>query len=321
MGIKKELFICFVFAGSYCFAQVDSTASTNYIQKYHDKIALKLLFINAPNNFFFTNENDDIKYNIIPNKKERIALNVQYRAIEFGVGISPNFLPGNDPDSNAEIYNLNFRGFYKGWVCNLSFYHQKGFDISYDGTRTEAPKFETNKIGGSIAYSFNENFSYRATIGQREWQRKNAGSFMPSVYWFYTNFVMESSGFDNNNGAFNIALAPSYFYNYVIGKNILLTAGTSAGFGLNYNNFGDETSIKPLYEFALNAGVSFNYNRFFYGVQGNVIFLKQKLNNYMRLSDNITYVNVHVGYRFPAPKALTKTADKINEKLNLPKED
>ncbi|MEL4307162.1 DUF4421 family protein [Joostella sp. CR20] len=297
----------------------DTIPTDDYIKKFNSLVGIKLSFIDVSNSFDYYNQGDKTTYDIIPNLKQRLAVGFQYRFIEFGFGFSPTFLPGNKSKDNddSEIYNLNFRGIYKGLIQTLSFYHQTGFTISSSDGDYNAPHFETNKIQGSTAFSLNDNFSYRATIGQREWQAKSAGSFIPKVAYDYTNFVMQSSGFEHNAQSANIGLIPGYQYSYVINDHMFISAGGAIGVGLNYNNFGGNGIFTTLFNMSANAVFGFNLNRYFGGIHADFSKLKYNGHNHIQLDDNITYIDVYVGYRFKAPKLLTKTADKINDTFNI----
>ncbi|SFS39750.1 protein of unknown function [Zhouia amylolytica] len=320
MGLKKALILLFI---SHCFfitAQgTDSIHEDGYIKSFPDEVALKLAFIHNSNSFGYNDKDANTKYEISPNKKERLSITAQFRSLEVGVGISSGFLPGNSHADDANIINLALKGFYKNWIQDVSFYHQRGFTINRGSGDEISPLMETNKIGGATAYSFNKKFSYRATRSQREWQLKSAGSFIPKLYYYYTNFVLQSSGFNHNSSSVDIALAPSYFYNFVLNEHFMFSSGASAGFGLNYNDFGNDYVLTSLYELSLQGVLSFNYDRFFGGIQSNVLFLKSNSTRYMQFRDTMNYLNIHIGYRFKAPRTFTKTADKINKKLNIDK--
>ncbi|MCF8713720.1 DUF4421 family protein [Joostella atrarenae] len=302
-----------------CFAQEDSLTDDGYIKKFNSLVGLKLSFIDVSNSFNYYESGNKTTYDIIPNLKQRLSLGFQYRFIEFGLGVSPYFLPGNDADDNedAEIYNMNFRFFYKGVIQTLSFYHQRGFTIESSAENYNAPYFETNKFQGSTAISLNDNFSYRATIGQREWQAKSAGSLIPKIAYDYTNFVMESSGFDHNANSFNISVVPAYQYSYVINDHMFLSTGASVGVGLNYNNFGGNSIVTSLFSISANGVFGFTLDRYFGGIHADLSKLRYSGKNHVELDDNITYVDFYIGYRFKPPKILTTTTDKINDKLKI----
>ncbi|QLE01237.1 DUF4421 family protein [Galbibacter sp. BG1] len=303
-------------------AQTDTLQKNEYIKTFPNQLALKLSYVNTENRFnYFQDENSERQeFKAIPNKKDRILLGVQYRSIEANIGISPNWLRGNKTSDSidSKIYNINAKGFYKGWIQTLTIYHQRGFNLEENGQTRDAPFLETNKVGGSTAYSFNENFSYRATIGQKEKQTKSVGSVLYKVSYDYTNFVMESSGFDHNVNSLNLGITPGYYYNYVFSKNLFLAAGADIGLGLNYNDFGDNSIFSSVFLIAGSATLGFNFDKFFGGVYTNLSTRRYKGSNFIKLNDNIRYIEFFVGYRLKAPKILNKTADKVNEKLNLP---
>ncbi|MCM5662366.1 DUF4421 family protein [Galbibacter mesophilus] len=304
-------------------AQNDSLQKSEYIQTFPNQLAMKVSYVITENRFSYNQKEDgqNREFKAFPNKKNRILLGIQYRAIEANIGISPSGLPGNRTSDSidSKIYNLNAKGFYKGWIQTLTIYHQRGFTLEENGEIREAPFLETNKFAGSTAYSFNEDFSFRATIGQKEKQLKSVGSVLYKVSYDYTNFVLESSGFENNVNALNLGITPGYYYNYVFSENLFLAAGVDVGFGLNYNDFGDNSIVSSVFLLGGSATLGFNYDRFFGGVYTNLSMRNYQGSNRIKLNDNIRFVEFFIGYRFKAPKILDKTADKVNETLRLPK--
>lgn len=320
---RISIYISLFFLSFNCFSQgqtvkKDTVSDDGYIKRFNSLIGLRFSFIDVSNSFDYYQGENKTTYDIIPNKKQRLALGFQYRFIEFGFGFSPSFLPGNDgDDTDSDIYNLNFRGIYKGLIQTLSFYHQRGFKVKSNAENFDAPLLETNKIQGSTAFSLNDKFSYRATVGQREWQAKSAGSLIPKIAYDYTNFVMESSGFDQNLQSANIGLVPGYQYSYVINDHMFISAGASVGVGLNYNNFGGTGIFTTLFSMSANGVFGFNLNRYFGGIHADFSKLKYHGHNHIQLDDNIAYIDIYIGYRFKAPKILTKTADKINDTFKI----
>lgn len=296
-----------------CFAQNDSLQNS-YFKSYNDKITTSIYYLDTSNSFQIASDNTDPKMylNLIPNRREQIGFNLNYKIIDVGFGFAPKFLSQNKGDSHSKHFNFNTRFYLKKWMQSFTFINQKGFYISDNNVTAQLPDMRTTKIGGTTAYVFNDKFSFKTLVSQNEWQTKSSGSFIPTFSFYYTNLDVNTH--DSSPGDIYVfTLAPSYFYNFVISDRVLIGAGLALGAGLNL--IDKETSA--LYQADFNLKLAYNKDRFFAFATLNTISFAQDDKVDPRLNDNIVTLKLSAGYRFDPPKKIKEVYDKVNEKIGL----
>ena len=78
----------------------------------------------------------------------------------------------------------------------------------------------------------------RNVIYQTEWQQKSAGSFIPKLSYRYIKFSNSGDlGFIEN--AYDLQLAASYYYTWVIRKNWFISFFLSPSLGIRWSNYKD----------------------------------------------------------------------------------
>jgi hypothetical protein len=309
----KLINILFLFSFVGSFAQNDSLQNP-YFKSYNDKITVSAYYLNTSNSFQIASDGQDPKVylNLIPNRKEQIGFNLNYKIIDITLGFAPKFLGGNKGDSNSKHFNFNTRFYYKKWMQSFTFINQKGFYISDDNITAQLPNMRTTKIGGSTSYVFNDKFSFKTLVSQNEWQTKSSGSFIPTFSFYYTNLDLNTP--DSSPGDLYVfTLAPSYFYNFVISDRVLIGAGIALGAGIN--DIDGDTSA--LLEADFNLKLAYNKDRFFAFASLNTISFAQDEKVDPRLNDNIVTLKFSAGYRFDPPKKVKQVYDKVNEKIGL----
>ncbi|WP_276379384.1 DUF4421 family protein [Flavobacterium sp. H4147] len=309
----KLIYIAF-FAGIFsCFAQND-TLQNPYFKSYSDKVTISSYYLDTSNSFQIASDTQDPKIyvSLIPNRREQIGFNLNYKIIDISIAFAPKFLGANKGDSNSKHFNFNTRFYYKKWMQSFTFINQKGFYISDNNSTAQLPKMRTTKIGGSTSYVFNDKFSFKTLVSQNEWQTKSSGSFIPSFSFYYTNLDLNTP--DSSPGDMYVfTLAPAYFYNFVISDRVLIGAGIALGAGLN--DIDGDTSA--LYQADFNLKLAYNKDRFFGFASLNTVSFAQDDKVDPRLNDNIATVKLSVGYRFDPPKKVKEVYDKVNEKIGL----
>ena len=318
MGIKISILLCLC-CGLYSYSQQDSIPKNEYIKNFNDKISSRLSLTNTYNEFNFSN--NSFEYKLEPNKTDYLGVSVLFRSVELDFGFAPNFLKLNADNSNSKLFNLNFRFFLNQWMQTIDLYKQKGFSTVINDIKIDLSETTTFKVGGSTSYIFNRNFSFRAIGYQNEWQKKSAGSFIPKLYYYYTKFEVADLGIKENYSFYDIAIAPSYYYNFVFQENFYISLGLSVGIGINHNELNYELSSESntyaLYELGSRIALGYNSDTFFTGINSNVLFLKHHADSANKIEDKITFLEFYLGYRFKAPKKFMKLADDFNRKFGF----
>lgn len=304
-----------LFLGSFfgCYAQNDSLQNP-YFKSYNEKITFSAYYLDTSNSFQIASDVQDPKIyvNLIPNRRQQIGFNLNYKIIDISFGFAPKFLSGNKGDSRSRNFNFNTRFYYKKWMQSFTFINQKGFYISEDNVSAQLPDMRTTKIGGSTSYIFNDKFSFKTLVSQNEWQIRSSGSFIPSFSFYYTNLDLNTP--DSSPGDMYIfTLAPSYFYNFVISDRVLIGTGIAVGAGINSTD-GDTSA---LYQADFNLKLAYNKDRFFAFTSLNAVSFAQDENVDPRLDDNIVTLKFSIGYRFDPPKKVKEMYDKVNDKIGL----
>ena len=318
MNVKNHIIALVFFSFFNCYSQDSIIANSEYITKFSDKISTRLSLINTSNSFYVNDKQNNLKYKLEPNKQDYLGVSILFRSIELDFGFSPKFLPSNEDNENSKLFTLNFRMFHNQWMQTIDYYDQKGFYFINNDSEIDLPGVKTLKIGGSTGYIFNRNFSFRAIGFQNEWQTKSAGSFIPRIYYYYTKYTYKGQDFNEKAHSYDIALAPSYHYNFVFKDNFLFSLGGSAGIGLNHNtNLGNEDLTSVLYEASARAVLSYNSKTFIGGINYNIIVFDHHIDRISRQDDEISFLEFYIGYRFKAPKKLIDFADEFNKKHNF----
>jgi hypothetical protein len=201
----------------------------------------------------------------------------------------------------------------------LDVYSEKGFFLTEDNLELYLPRTKSLKIGGSTSYIMNDNFSFRAIVTQDEKQLKSAGSFIPKLVYYYTKYDIKinDGSVDENYYSFDIALAPSYHYNFVPTKNLLISVGASAGLGINYTTSEFESLTSLLTELNFRSSVTYDLSNLYFGTHYNYLVINHDFDRSTYVKDNIPYFEIFLGYRFRAPKKVVNTADSVNKKIKF----
>ncbi|WP_066223165.1 DUF4421 family protein [Formosa haliotis] len=331
MILKSTTFYLLFFITTYaCFAQKQTQKDSlfdkenEYVRFYKNRITARVFYVNTSNSLSLNDDNSQQVLNLNANKQSRIGASVFFRMLTISYSFAPNFLNANKNNEDSKLYALNLRGFYKRrWMQTIKLYNEKGFFLKNDNYNIYLPKTKSFQIGGSTSYILNDNFSYRAIASQNEKQLKSAGSFVPSITYFYSTFNINSEDklqfntIDKDFKSFDLAFSPAYYYNYVPNQNLFISAGASLGVGLNHasSNSGNLTTL--LTEFSFKATATYDFENLYFGAHFNYLILNHSSKRDLYITDNIPFSQVFIGYRFRAPQKVIKTAEDFNEKLNI----
>jgi len=329
MALKKLfLFVLILFIGTvWSYGQVEKdtsivyTKTTEYIEKYPNRLTAKLFYINTYNSLTVKDRNSDLQFELEPNKQNRIGASLSYSFITLSYSFAPNFMAENEDNEDSKLFNLNFRTYLGKWMQTFDLYNEKGFYIKSDFGNLYFPDVKNFKIGGSTSYIFNDNFSFRAIASQDEKQLKSAGSFVPGLTYYYSKLNLKGQGdavaIDEDYYSYDIALTPAYYYNFVPSNNLLLSVGASAGLGVNHSKGEDEKLTSLLTEMAVAGLVSYDINSFYTGANYRYLILNHNTDRTASTQDNIPFFQAFIGYRFKAPKSWVRTERRLKEKIKL----
>lgn len=317
MGLKQISAILFLALAPAAYSQKDSLATTPYFVEFPNSITLRTGLSFIGNSFVFDYQDEGLRLVFDPVLNRRLTTSVQFRTLQVSFGFSPGFI---NPDSDLEdsrVYSLNFQFFLNKWMPSFTYLDQKGFQTDIDGGNFYFPDFATRKIGGSLSYVFNENFSFQAITSQNQWQKRSAGSFVPALIAYYTRFQLETTQGNETLHSYALGVGPGYHYNWVLGEHWLLSAGNTTGIGFDILEEQGDSQTYWFWDSRFRVALGYNSDHLFAGVRASYNFLESNAARSVRLDDQLYYGEFYVGYRFDAPQFMIKKADDINRTLRL----
>jgi hypothetical protein len=318
MGIKRFV-TAFLFISGACVAQTD-TITNAYHKEFKNVLAIQAFTLSTANNFTLDYTADNTVLELEPNAKTTLGVAVQYDIISFSLGFAPKFFAENKDNKGSKMTSFSFNLFPGRFMQHFDLYYQKGITLSVEGGGSGYfPGLKTIKIGGSTSYFFNENFSFTASAFQNAKQLRSAGSFAPVLSYYYTELNSKNEPAIGNDKVYfvDVAVAPAYYYNWVIGKNFLLSSGASLGAGFT-TTVDDTTTTKLLVSGSLHLAPGYNGERWFGGLNARASFFTRSSESDVQLTDAIGYTSLFVGYRFDEPGFLNKERVKVEQKLRKP---
>ncbi|OIQ37877.1 MAG: hypothetical protein BM563_07440 [Bacteroidetes bacterium MedPE-SWsnd-G1] len=320
------------------------TLPFKYIEDYTNQLNIKLELSNEIPAYKIPFEGSSIK--IKPNLGLRYAFVFNYKWASLRLGIRPN--NANDEEKgDPKTFRLKFKLIFPRWSHHFEYNQVKGYYVSdedfvqnYSNNHFIFPDLKTKVFSGVTAYKFNSKYSLRATESHTEVQLRSAGSFIPSItYMIYginglDNYIDEDGNpqfrenFSDNSG-FTGILNLAYYYTFVY-KKWYASIFAAPGFGYDfrkvteYNNNLSEKSNHNAFLTSLNAGssIGFNDKKIYFGLS-----FKHSAMDFKHSEERIEYLSsqnayfLFFGYRFKAPKVVTKPINKIEQTIPVLKQD
>jgi len=177
----------------------------------------------------------------------------------------------------------------------------------------------------STSYIFNPNFSLKSITSFTEWQKESAGSFIPTMIYDYKRISLESASLNAKQSEYDVSLGIGYFYNFIIHKRFYIAPNLTTALGVKFINYKTEESgiqeeEKDNYFLTtLNGGLKFGYNadRILFGLSLNFNASFYNESKYKMVSNDGSFGLLYFGYRFDAPKFISKPVNTMNDKLKL----
>lgn len=325
---------------------------------YFDKSNLFIEDHNKQLNIKFDITNDQVKYFmpyegkkavIKTNLKASLGFVFSYKFISIRLGIRPG-LSENEKENKGEtdFFRIKLKFLFDKWTHRFEYNYTRGFyidntndfDMFDSDFRVQLPNLTTNIISGSSHYNFNKNYSVKAVESNTEIQLKSAGAFSVGInYSFYdvagTDKVKKENGniFYKSNyneySGFSTILNAGYHYTYIIHSYWYANVRVNPGIGFDFyeTSFHSEESVEKekfnITFFALSSGISAGYNgkKIYYGAEFNYNVNSEKYNDDNINLQPIKYnFHVFIGYRFKAPKQVSKPIDLIEDKVPILKD-
>ncbi|NQY27842.1 MAG: DUF4421 family protein [Flavobacteriaceae bacterium] len=318
----------------FCNAQ-----ESEYVQDFSHNINAKLGIDTKSFSYKITNSVTNEKFDLKPNESVRLAASVHYRFIGLTVGFSPNFLNNNEDEKlkgESDINSIQLRLFIKRFIQEFEYNKIQGFyventaDFDANWIKNTDPYIQLKNLtikrfGGKTSFVWNKNFSFKALLMQNQKQLKSAGSFVPSMSYYYSELNNPKNEFISlGESNIDLNVTAGYIHNFVFGseQNYFASLGLSYGFGVKFakNKIEDtsgvfqekkETYTNSIFEGRLNLG--YNSNKIFTGVQFNINGVSYNKDQETNVEDSNSYLQLYLGYRFGAPKVIERLFDKIHK--------
>ena len=325
---------------------LDSTFN-EYIIDHKKRFNVKLEVSNDIS--IFNVVNDDLELNLKPNLNLRYALVFSYKFLSVRIGIRPNTSEEEiEKKGGSDTFRLRLQLLFDNWNHVLEYHIDKGYYVTNTNSFLDMnsdiyiqfPEMSSNVFFGSSSYKLNRNYSMRAFQSQTEIQTKSAGSFMPGIsYNFYSlsglDIVKDENGdrikreYYNKYEGVNFALLAGYYYTFVFKKNWFANVYGVPSAGIDIYNVHTTTPTEKTkqtlndFYMALHYGFGGGYNgdKFFFGTELKYRMTSEKFNsNKIRITPSQNQFNIYFGYRFKAPKPISKSVDLIEEKVPMLKD-
>lgn len=320
-------------------AQNSESMDSTRILSYADKFVVKINFDTQTDIYSLRNNEGNEQLTIAPNNNYRLFVSLDYEFLGLSIGFAPAFIPGNNDDDlkgESSFSDFKFRAAIGRWIQGFQLGKIKGYYVENTGDFVpgwqegvepyiQIPTMTSKIYGMWTSYNFNPNFSLRNILYQTEWQKKSAGSFIPSLYYSYEELSYSLGGQDAKEMAFPIRLAPAYFYTLVIRENWFLGGNLSPSIGLRFaKSTLTENEVRSVekhtaFTQALEGGIQLGYASkkiiFGAGVNFNVNAYEEDKTNAI-VNDKL-YGLVYFGYRINTPGLIERTYQKFAEKLGL----
>lgn len=316
------------------FGQNATVLDSTSLISYADKFVVKLNIDTQTDTYIVSDKLTNTNLVILPNNNLKFSLSLDYEFIGVSIGFSPKFLLGNNDDDlkgKSSFTDYGFRFFLGNWTQEIIYSNIQGYYV--ENTKDFLPGWEENEDpfiqfpnlktiqwGGSTSYIFNDSFSFRNIVYQTEWQRKSAGSFIPKLEYIYNRFSNRANNIKSVDNAFDIKIAPSYYYTWVIHRNWFASTFLSPAIGIRFSNSMKEENGVTLKEKnqqlikALEGGLQlgFSSEKFIFGVNLNFDANWVNEDKTTNVIDDKFYAKLYFGYRFNPPKVIQKVFERIN---------
>ncbi len=321
-----------------------------YIEDHKKQLNIKFDISNNQTNYHipYDIETASVKTNL----NISYGLVFSYKYFTVRLGIRPK-LSDNEEKNKGEtdVFRLAFKMLFDKWSHKIEYNYNRGYYVENSNNISsietnedfyiQFPNLTTNTLSGVTQYKFNDNYSLRAVESNTEIQLKSAGTFMPGISYAYYDIrgtdkikIEEDEtltrDFFNNYKGFTFILEPGYHYTFVLNKywyaNVFGTPGV--GFNFNKTTFNEPDSSysenfnSTYFSFKTGAAIGYNGKKFYFGCEFKFnIFNEDNNENDFELLPIKSKFNAFVGYRFKAPKQVSKPLDYIEDKVPVLKTD
>ena len=324
-----------VLAAPQARSQQDRPDSSNFIS-YFDKILIKCNLSTQSDRYSIIDKaGQDV--DLRANTEYRAFLSLDYEFIGFSYGFSPRFLRPNNDDqlkgrSSFRNYKLQF--FPGQFLQTVAYDRTKGYYVKNTGDFVpgwikgthpyiQIPDLKVTQWSGSTSYILNRDFSFKNLIYQTQWQKRSAGSLVPSLFYDYTRYSLAL--FDNTSRQedFHFRAGLGYYYTWIIGKHFFVSPNLLPSLGLRYSDFTTESNgvrehgTKFYFTRYLEGGIKLGFNTSRWVAGGGLNFNINWYNESrsMVVQNDKIFGILYLGYRFNTPGFIKRAHKELMKHL------
>ena len=325
----------------------DSISTLNpYIEDHTNRLNINMIISNNQIKYLFPY--NDKAASVKTNLSLSYGFRFSYKAFSVRLRYRPK-LSASDQENKGKTDHFRF-GFdilLDKWAHFYEYDYRRGYYI--DNTefitgqepsdfRIQFPSLTTNTFNGVSQYKFNKNYSIRAIESNTEIQLKSAGTFMPGINYTYYTFkgankeilgseteITERNPYNEYKGL-TLIIEPGYYYTYVLNNYWYANVFAAPGFGVDfYNNkeintdsnvTNDENLSRKFFSFKTGTSIGYNGKKFYFGSELKYHAYSENFDkNEISLQPSKIIFQVFLGYRFKAPKQVSKPLDYIEDKV------
>ena len=338
----SKLILIFLIIGPMYFgyAQKSKKVDSSAIESFADKFVVKLNIDTQTDTYTITNRQGGNPLIVSPNTNYNVFLSLDYQFLGLSYGFSPNIFssPNDDLKGESSFSDFRFRAALGHWIQGFQISSIKGYYVENTGDFTPnwtegvdpyitIPDLKSNIYGMSTSYAFNPNFSFRNVLYNTEWQKKSAGSFIPTLFYSYDVFTYSLNGIKVKEEIYPIRLALAYYYTFVVRNHWFINVNASPSIGMAFSktkltntNNNQKTSEKSTgITRALEGGLQVGYasKKIILGTGFTFDLNGYNSDKFNVVANNKFYGLIYFGYRFNTPKFIDKTYNKFAEKVGL----
>lgn len=336
MFLKTAVLIAFFLAGWLTARPQQVAADSSNFISYFDKILVKLNVSSQTDQYSLREKNGTgIKLNA--NNEYKVFLSLDYEFIGFSYGFSPRlFYANNDDDlkGHSSFTDYKFQFFPGQWLQTISFNKTRGYYVENTGDFVpgwrkgndpylQVPNLKSVQWALSTSYVLNPDFSFKNLVYQTQWQKRSAGSLVPSLFYDYTRYSFDLSGVGALQKDFNVRLGLGYYYTFIIKRHFFLAPNLVPSLGIRYSGYRSEeggvvTRERNTYVTrSLEGGLKLGFNSERWAAGGGFSF---NVNWYREdpgrvVEQDKLYGIIYLGYRFGVPRVITNAYDALSKRL------
>ncbi len=337
--LKIQYLLLLIAPLSFCVAQNSKEIDSTRIVSYADKFVVKINVDTQTDVYTLRNNQNGSKLTIAPNNNYRLFVSLDYQFLGLSVGFAPTFFTDNNDDDlkgESSFSDFRFRAVLGQWIQGFQISNIEGYYIENTGdflpewtegvdTYLQIPDLTSKIYGMSTSYNFNPNFSFRNLLYHTEWQKRSAGSFIPSLFYSYDQFSYTLADQKVKEDIFPIRLSLAYYYTVVIRENWFIAGNLSPSLGVRFSKSTlTNTNMRSIekntaFTNALEGGLQVGYASkkvifgagFTFDVNG---YNEDKVNAVV--NDKI-YGLIYFGYRLNTPGFIDRTYNKFAKKIGM----